>query len=864
MKPQKQIDFLVEEFFNTGKLDLNKDEEGITFDQLIVESKYGHLVGKEFVHHNPNNNRVATFTITKIDDKNDEDAYVTVLDSAQTPTNFNLRFLVRNSSDLQQALKIRQLNNFFSDEEIENLPKPAVPTPPDNSVADENSDGDENGAEENIDEKIKNILHKADTLDELEDTILEELYKLKDDVTDPVIYKEMKDIYWTAFKEREKEIEKALSLDQEVRGYEPTQLSAGAQEVLRDTMWENMEMVELKEAIKILENELEDIKDEEEATKEALPHSDTSEDRQVSRQSALHAIAYKRNIVKEQLEELTSKLKELEYLNDPNYLFAEVFIENPCFINTLIIRRSEASADKERETNNFLELRKRILKKYKKSENTNNLDKNFKFFKTLRAGWKDRGAREDVIKIRIQQLIDNLNNPKKNPYQLFPDKEKCTIEQFDELREPDRFVYRAEQSVKKALPIEGNATVEEMTKMALYRVNAIFNIIQNDDNDILKMRHAIQDKYKKLLQLIKSYGLGEKIEEWKSKYADADKGEKRYMVRLVEDSLREVVYGLGQMESQMKDIIDNEHLADDKTLKVLNNVYKRVNDADTITDNLQAIRKNNSKIYELSFTNCLNRNDNTPYFIHSSHQDMDENGDGSTIVGNSTIIGSDNNVWLRERMDDIINKRTTVSDIINIIYGEISPDRVVKFDIKSAQDVMVTPISGGENFTIPQGSYIEVKKSLQHSYHLSEFFGVYKNYKKFKLAGLERYNTEPYKKVYNQIIKGVISKINTSKNDKGVIGRLKGEGGTFGVFFQNYIFYKLEDLDIKWTDKGQRITESRMTISVTPKEKAVQYQWTREDGNCNCKPLLSGVDCDDNLPHLNESLDDYISEALGF
>jgi len=39
MKPKKQIDFLVEDFFNTGKLDLNKDEEGITFDQLELLSE---------------------------------------------------------------------------------------------------------------------------------------------------------------------------------------------------------------------------------------------------------------------------------------------------------------------------------------------------------------------------------------------------------------------------------------------------------------------------------------------------------------------------------------------------------------------------------------------------------------------------------------------------------------------------------------------------------------------------------------------------------------------------------------------------------------------------------------------------------
>ena len=287
-----------------------------------------------------------------------------------------------------------------------------------------------------------------------------------------------------------------------------------------------------------------------------------------------------------------------------------------------------------------------------------------------------------------------------------------------------------------------------------------------------------------------------------------------------------------------------------------------MSDADTITDNLQAIRKNNSKIYELSFANCTG-DDNTPYFIHSTN--MEENGDGSTIVANSDIISGDNNIWLRGKMDDIINGDTTVSEVTDIIYNEISPDGVVKFDIKAAQDVVVTSISGGENLIIPEGSYVEVKKSRQHSYHLSEFFGVYKNYKKDSFP--QRYNKENYKIVYNQIINGVIKKINSIRyeGDRGVIERLTDiENGTFGIFFQDYIFYKLSDLEIKWTNIGQRKTESRMTISIKPSADAVQYQWTRENGNCNCEPLLPGVRCDDNLPHLNESIDNYISEALGF
>ena len=39
MKLKRKIDSIVEEFFNTGKLDLNKDKEGITFDQLEILSE---------------------------------------------------------------------------------------------------------------------------------------------------------------------------------------------------------------------------------------------------------------------------------------------------------------------------------------------------------------------------------------------------------------------------------------------------------------------------------------------------------------------------------------------------------------------------------------------------------------------------------------------------------------------------------------------------------------------------------------------------------------------------------------------------------------------------------------------------------
>jgi len=845
MKPKKQIDFLVEEFFNTGKIDLNKEEVGITFDQLnlLTEAKYSYLKDSSFTFPNPHGQPV-TYTITRVEDAGGDNPTLHVKDQRQNTKQYTLRTVVERGEDI--ALTPKHLKNFLPQEEI----VVDAPAPPEEEI-----NVDLPQEDTNIEDIIDDILHKADTLDELEDAI-EWAQAGGIDIND----EEIEPLFWRSFKKREEEIEKALSLDQEVRGYDPTLLSDDAKRVLQGATWKTMEEKELEEFLTTLDEEIDTLKKE---MSERIHKfiEDKGYKGKTNRGQQKNIDVFKDEIYAEFIspivasrEAIAEQLEELEKINDPNYLFAEVFVDNPCFIHALTQRRDNKDEEK-----TFQELRKRILEKYNKDIQINTLDSRFKFFKTLKAGWLSKGYTPQYIDSRINALIEVLNKPNFNAPQGELYKEKCNIKEFDELREPGKFIFRAEQSVKNELPITKSKTIEEMTQMALYRVNAIFNIIQNDDNNILRMKHAIQDKYKKLLQLIKSYGLGEKIEEWNVKYEKASDDEKRYMVRLVEDSLREVVYGLGQMESQMKDIIENENLADDKTLKVLNNVYNRVNDAETIIDNLQALRTNNSRKYELSFTTCINADTNIPYFIHSSHEDIDVNGDGSTIVANSKIITGNNNIWLRERLDDIVSGTTTISQIIDIIYEQINPEGVLKFDIKSTQDVMVTS-STGVNLTIPEGSYIEVKKSFKHSYHLSEFFGVYKNYKKANFP--PRYNTEKYKKIYNQIIDGVIKKINKD-GDKGIIDRLRGDNGTFGIFFEDYIFYRIEDLVIEWTNIGQRKTESRMTISIKPSDTAIKYQWNRETGNCNCEPLLRGQPCDDTTP-IEESLDRYISEALGF
>ena len=51
MEPKTRLDFLIEEFFNTGKLNLNKKDKGITFDQLeSINSLYGAAIDVKSVN----------------------------------------------------------------------------------------------------------------------------------------------------------------------------------------------------------------------------------------------------------------------------------------------------------------------------------------------------------------------------------------------------------------------------------------------------------------------------------------------------------------------------------------------------------------------------------------------------------------------------------------------------------------------------------------------------------------------------------------------------------------------------------------------------------------------------------------------
>ena len=798
MKPKKQIDFLVEDFFNTGKIELNKDEVGITFDQLLVETKYGHLVGKEFVHHNPKDNRVGTFTITKIDDKNNEDAYVTVLDSSDSTKNYNLRFLVVNSPDLQNALKRNQINNFIP---------PLVPW---------------------LTNKLSTFKNQTQLKRGLSD-LKKELSSLGYNIEDDNISTIIKD----KVEERINQLVQRTSLSKEINKYKEVKLSDEAKEILSNWNWKKDDVYKIEKDIEVLEDELKELTQEEKKIDKNIPHNYKKDDNK-EREEVLGSIRNDIWDLKQAIESKKDTVVKATAASDPHYLFANIFIENCCYTKILL----DPSINKEL-FNGMVEI---INQKYQEGEL-------FKFIRSLKSAWREEGMEERNIKLTAEKINSNIVNTHSPIHQLSfkfcnedCETEEVNIDNFNDLYKNTKYIIRSRSAINKQLPVNYSEKIEGLIEKALHRVNDIFNLLTQ--SEIFVQEAAYRKRYENLIQMVLTYAMDDDYAAWEEKYKKSNRAEQIYMIDEVEGALTEVVYGLMQMQLLMEGVIQNPDIKNNNVLKLINNALLKVNDASTIQDNLAEIRKNNSLLYEKSFAKCKDINGN-PYFNYTT------DGDRSTVVGGSQIIPTTNQ-WLTKRLDDIINRKKSVKDTINEIYKEINDSGIAKYDIITKQDVNLTSQSTETLITIPIDKKIEVKKSNKYEYHLSEFFGVYKK------SNLDKkYKSLKYKSIYNQIINGVIKKL--KKGDKGIIEKLRDT--TYGVFFDNDIFYKLEDMELKWSSIGQRNTEARMTITMKPKKDAIQYQWTPNNGNCNCEPFLKGVECEENM---DKPLDNYISEALGF
>ncbi len=338
-------------------------------------------------------------------------------------------------------------------------------------------------------------------------------------------------------------------------------------------------------------------------------------------------------------------------------------------------------------------------------------------------------------------------------------------------------------------------------------------------------------------------------------------------------SLYNIIFDLNELLKLIKGL-DKERNVPNDIDNLINNIYNNVNDSDVIIDNFKKIRENNNLKYEKSF-GC----NNNEYFEYTT------GGDTSSILGKST----NNNQILKNMMNIIINSMEipetytikdkdgnvnsfnsqnfidgqsfTIEEIyqpnfstetyekkiewcVDILYDNIKSDDINKYDIISTSPVTVG--SGSTVIVIPEGSKIEVKDTDSKEYHLSEFFGVYKDSK----LPLGYKKIPQYRKIYNDIIKGLYEKIKI--NDKDILDKIYND--TKGLFFRNYKYIPLEKDMLSWSLDGQRsvsegLPEYRLTVRVDM-ENQTEYQWTTENGNCNIEgeqPTNESTDRIDNI-----------------
>ena len=279
----------------------------------------------------------------------------------------------------------------------------------------------------------------------------------------------------------------------------------------------------------------------------------------------------------------------------------------------------------------------------------------------------------------------------------------------------------------------------------------------------------------------------------------------------IEGSLNMIIYDLYQLYL----LVQSFEVYGDKEKKkikdIIENISKQINDKEKLSENFFKIREIRNQKYEASFE-C---NDKT-YF------EKTKGGNNPKIID-----VTNNNQYLMKLIENGDKPYVIATKIYNQINTEIIVKGLEKHDIKSNQ---VIKLENGT--TIPSESKIEVKlTSRYNNYHLSEFFGVYKN------KPLDGHTDK-----YNQVITELKEML--EGDDKGIIQKIKDT--TAGIFYENYMYTPIGNVKIEWSDMGQRPTEKRLSLRVTVENESKISQWTTENGNCNCEPFLKGVDCPQN------------------
>jgi hypothetical protein len=231
--------------------------------------------------------------------------------------------------------------------------------------------------------------------------------------------------------------------------------------------------------------------------------------------------------------------------------------------------------------------------------------------------------------------------------------------------------------------------------------------------------------------------------------------------------------------------------------------------------------------YELSFCEC----GDGEYFK------CDKLGDQSTIISDSVTI-----------MKSLMRSNKSVAECVDELYkliGEKKGENIDKYDIIAQKEIV---LEGGH--IIRPETKIEVKRTDPNNtdYHfLSEFFGVYKS-----SYNIEHYSDKYAYDRYNEIVSGLVKKL----NEKGGIGEAiikKVQKDMGGLFLKNYYYYPKGHFKLVWGDTSRGTLTDEKRVALRYELIGEGYRWV--EGNCNIP---------DHQDMTNESMDKYISEVLGF
>jgi hypothetical protein len=447
--------------------------------------------------------------------------------------------------------------------------------------------------------------------------------------------------------------------------------------------------------------------------------------------------------------------------------------------------------------------------------------------------WKLTGINKDN-KIISKRYIDE----KSNIYEVFIgdlgiDELDLDYEDFKKVNDegnivPAGIIKKVEKSIpierhfnKKKTWVQGHLehSMDVDTKILLHQSLSVIDDIINYviDNKLKTNKTTLLDWYSRLGNIIVTY--------MPSDTEKVSNEEKQVTLTRITEDLEKLLELIQKSPSKFNTYIDDIHN------------YSR--DIDRISDVFKEVRRTLYLEYEKSFCNC------GEFF---TCEEENEEGKMVSTLGDSSRVSK---LSISKFVKEYHSGKKTLKEVVGELYTSINNSMIKKYDIIAKKDIIL----GGEK--IKKGSKIEVKKTTKREYHLSEFLTIYKN-----RDGIKKYlHDENYIHSYNEIIYELVGELN--KDDKGIISKIKDQ--TAGIFLENYLYYPMGKVDLKWSIYGQRNKIKRLdsktkeSLGVFPEYRLTLrfevegegYRWV--EGNCNLG--LNGID---------ESIEntDYISEYV--